>query len=189
MITNNHIHVLIRKTASGDHEAFEQLFLSQRSIIVCIIRRHTACPEDVEDICQKVALRLFQKIGTLLCPEAFGAWLHTLVIRECRRHFHSMTHVTSIEEFPEYKDLLVETDTDYLPTEHTERIELKTGVRNLLNRMPETTKWVIIMYYEYGLRYREIASSLGTTVGTVCSIMHRARKRLRKELQRFLEHK
>ena len=185
MVPQDQIHILVLKIASGDGEAFEQLFISQRDIIAKKIRRYTKCPEDAEDICQKVAIRMYQKIGSLVHPEAFSSWLNTIVIHECRRHFHKMDPATSIEELPEYTNMLVETDTDYLPTEHTEQTELKAGVWDMLNRMPKTTRRVIIMYYEYGMRYREIAKLLGTTVGTVCSIMHRARKRLRKELHQF----
>jgi len=184
MSKQNTIHHLVLKTASGDHEAFEQLFLSQRDIIAYKIRRQINCPEDVEDITQKVALRVFLKIGSLLHPEAFGSWLDTLVVNECNRHFQTKDQTTSLEELPEYENLLIETNTDYLPNAHTERVELKAEIWNNLNRMSEKTKDMFSMHYEYGMCYREIAQYLGMTIGTVSSYMFRAKKRLRKEFLR-----
>ena len=184
MSTQNIIHHLVRKTASGDHEAFEQLYLLQRDVITYKIRRQIACPEDVEDITQKVAIRVFLRIGSLMQPEAFGSWLDTLVVNECNRHYQTNDRTTSIEELPEYENLLIETNADYLPNAHTERVELKAEIWNKLNSMSAKTGEMFSMYYEYGMCYREIAQCFGTTIGTVSSYMFRVKKRLRKELLR-----
>jgi len=184
MSKHSALHHLVRKTASGDHEAFEQLFLSHRDIIAFKIRRQISCPEDVEDISQKVAMRVFLKIGSLMRPEAFGSWLDTLVINECNRHFQTTDRTTSLEELPEYENLLIETNADYLPNAHTERVELRTEIWSKLNKMSEKTRDVFIMYYEGGMCYREIAQRLGTTIGNVSSHIFRAKKLLRKELLR-----
>jgi len=184
MSTQNTIHHLVLKTASGDHEAFEQLFLLQRDVIAYKIRRQITCPEDVEDISQKVAIRIFLRIGSLMRPEAFGAWLDTLVVNECNRHYQTTDRTTSFEELPEYENLLIETNSDYLPSAHTERVELKAEIWNKLYIMSERAGEMFSMHYEYGMCYREIAQCFGTTIGTVSSYMFRVKRRLRKELLR-----
>ena len=175
---------LVCRTVSGEQEAFEQLMYSLKSIISLKIRRHIECPEDVEDIGQEVAIRIFQCIGSLKHPEAFESWLHTLVARECLRYFSSNLQKDSFESFSEYDSRLIETDEDYMPLARAERLDMQHEIENVLGRMPEVSQKMVALHYGDEMCYREIAEYLGVSIGTVSSILFRVRRKLRKELYR-----
>ena len=182
-MTAQQILLLISRTVSGDNEAFEQLIHSQTRKIYYLIRRMIDCAEDVEDIRQEVAILVFQHIGTLKHPEAFGSWLNTLVTRVCSRHIAARNPVDPLEALQDYGALFVETDADCLPAAYSDLLELRVEIRSALSRMPENLRRVVVMYYLDGMRYREIADLLDMTIGTVSTYMFRARERLRTELK------
>ena len=173
---------LVSKTVSGDREAFEQLMASRKNTISLKILKKTKCPYEAEDIGQKVAIRIYQNIKTLRCPEAFDSWLNKLIVRECLRHFAAKDPAIYLEDsdLPGY--MFVETDTEYLPLAHVESLELKEEIKDALARMPEATRNMVVLHYEKEMGYREIADRMGVTVGTVSANLYRARNRLRKEL-------
>jgi len=174
--------LLVSKTISGDREAFEQLLLSQDNAIIFRIRSMAKCAEDAEDIRQEVAMRLYQKIGTLKHPEAFDGWLDKLILRECFRHFAAQKPIVYRDNLCEYEENLAETNTDCLPFAHAEHLESYAEINAALNNMPKRISDMVILHYEAGMRYREIANVLGVTINSVASGLFRARKQLRKEL-------
>ena len=173
---------LVSKTVSGDREAFEQLMVLRRNTITSKIFMETKNPDEVEDISQKVAIRIYQNIGTLKSPEAFDSWLNKLVLRECFRHFAAKEPTEYLECSDLTEGMFVETDTDCLPLAYVENLELKEELKGALVRMPEASRRMVILHYEKEMGYREIASCMGVTVGTVSANLNRARNRLRKEL-------
>lgn len=177
-----HLLPLILKTASGDGEAFEQLIISQKNFICYTIRGITNCREDIEDICQEVAIIVFQRIGSLKRPEAFLSWLHTLVVRVSLRLVRARIRLVAFDNDDGLDILYLETDSDCLPAAHIERLELRCTIRTALGRMPETLRIILALYYFRGMRCREIADLLGTTTGAVSVYLSRARDRMRKEL-------
>ena len=184
MNNQNLIVSLIRKTASGDRGAFEELYVSKRRVITLTISRHSRCHEDIEDIGQAVALRLFRNIAFLRQPEAFDIWLQTIIVHECYRHFATIREALSLETIPWVKELLIETNTDYLPYESVIQRELYANIHAELTRMPETTRQILALHFVIGMGYRKIAEQMGIPTGTVSSILFRARTCLRKAIVR-----
>ena len=174
---------LIRKTVAGDIEAFEQLILSQMNTINWKIYSRIKNPDDVEDISQKVVIRIYQNIQSLKYPEAFGVWLNKVIARECIRHFSKQGPVASFEDIPG-SEVLEETDTDCIPTTYMEHLELHKQIKNALERIPEVYRHMVILYYEKEMGYREIADHLGLAIGTVSANLFRAKSKLREELTR-----
>jgi len=175
---------LINTAAEGSHEAFEQLLLLQNKIICYKIRTKISNREDVEDIAQEVALRIFMRIDSLKNPEYFGSWLNTMIVRECLKHFNSNNHMTYLEDLSETEDfetLLVENDTDCLPEECLEKREAQNELKRAVDKFSTNVRKMLHLHYNDGLKYREIADIMNMPVGTVCTHLFRTKKRLLKE--------
>jgi len=182
MLSEDPILHLVQKTVSGDREALEQLISLQKGSITLKIRRLTNCPEDVEDIGQEVAIRIFQCIGSLKSPEAYYSWLHTLVNRECFRHFAAQTQTEPFDDDQDSEILIAETDVDCLPLACAERHDQRVEIQAALSRMPEIIQRMVALHYGNEMCHREIAEYLNIPVGTVSSNLFRAIQKLRKEL-------
>ena len=176
------LSALVRKTISGDPEAFEQLMISQDKPIAMKILRITNRPEEIDDIKQKVALRIFQKIETLKSPEAFSSWMNTIIERECIRHLSTKDPAIPLENPLDVEGIVIETDAEYLPLAHIESKELYEDIHKVLDRMPEATRQMMILHYEYEMGYKEIADVMGAPIGTVSANLYRGKTRLRRDL-------
>ena len=64
------------------------------------------------------------------------------------------------------------------------RGEMSSCVRNLVDGLPENDRAVIVLGEMGELRDREVADVLGVTVGTAKIRLHRARARLKREMER-----
>jgi RNA polymerase sigma-70 factor (ECF subfamily) len=66
------------------------------------------------------------------------------------------------------------------------RREMMRQVRHALQRLPENNRLALIMHVLHGLPYQGIATSLGVPVTTVEGRIHRARRELRREHEKWL---
>ena len=71
--------------------------------------------------------------------------------------------------------------------EEAEKIisEMETEKDEIVNKLPEENKTVVILCDLEGLSYEEIAEFLNVPIGTVRSRLHRGRKILQKKLQDY----
>jgi RNA polymerase sigma-70 factor (ECF subfamily) len=76
----------------------------------------------------------------------------------------------------------VESKSDVLPDRLLSSKETATRIWQALDRLPFDQRTALILREVDGLRYDEIAFSLGVAVGTVKSRLTRARQTLRAEL-------
>jgi len=174
---------LVNKTISGDNEAFEKLISSKKDIISYQIRRNKDCRDEAEDISQKVVIQVFQRISSLKYPAAFNSWLSTIVERECIRHIKSKDQLISIEDHPGIDGLIRETDKDFIPDANVELLEQSKEIKTALKKLPEKSRDMLVLYYNDGMCYKDIAEQMGVSVGTVSANLFRAKKRLRKEIR------
>ena len=64
------------------------------------------------------------------------------------------------------------------PTELLESTEQRDFVHDVVDRLPEALKQVVVLVYYQGLKYREAAEVLDVPVGTVKSRLHAAIQKL-----------
>jgi len=177
------IQPLVLRTASGDHDAFEQLLRSQKDLIYWIIRKMCDCPEDAEDIHQEVSIRVFQNISSLKYPEAFGAWLRSIVLHECVRFLSLKKKHISIETIAEWENLFADHDADCNPLARVEKLELRGALKSTYDSLKEPIQKMVNMRLGMNMRCSEIAEIIDVKAGTVSVALHRAKERLRKKLR------
>ena len=181
-MTHHSLHPLVKRTVAGDREAFEKLLLSQKAFIFWTIRKMTDCREDIEDISQEVAVRLYRHIASLRSPEAFGSWLRTLIHHECLRFFAKQKQCHALEALEGWENHFVETDKDCIPVSYVERHELGADLTKAFETLPESVRKIFFMRYCKDMHYRDIASAAGVKTAKVSVTLFRAKIHLRKSL-------
>ena len=179
--------MLVCKTVSGDREAFEQLIRLKMKAISYKIRAFTGAKhfDDEDDIFQTITLRIFEKIGTLKAPEAFGLWLNTVIKRECLRYLKAKKVSLPLDD-PDYCSIIPsEKDADCLPFAHVEKAENLQSIREALCQLSDRARTMVIMYYSHEKSYKDIAHQMGLSIGSVSANLFRAKNKLREELQKL----
>ena len=176
---------LIHAVLSGDDAAFDTLVEKYQKSVHALAWRKIGDFHYAEEITQDTFLRAYQNLSTLRNPSQFLGWLYVIANRLClnwlRKH-KPANQLQSLEDTPmeevaksAYAHYVLE-QREMEATEH--RFEI---VKKLLEKLPESKRTVITLYYLGEMTTKEIGKFLGVSVETIRTRMHRARKRLQEE--------
>jgi len=174
---------LIKRTLSGDQDAFTVLVRRYDKRVHALAWRKTGDFHIAEDITQDTFLRAYRNLGTLKNPNLFAGWLYVIANRLCDTWFkRSRPQLQSLEATPtaELEETLYSDFTMKQREKRAseQRIDL---VKRLLQRLPESERIVITLHYLAESTIKEISEFLGVSQNTVKSRLYRARQRLQKE--------
>ena len=180
---------LIRRILSGDDEAFGILIQKYRKGVHALVWRKIGDFHYAEEITQDVFLQVYQKLSTLKNPSQFAGWLYVIVDRLCinwlQRHkpAEQSLETTSIKEIEEFSYACYVSEQ-----RETEAIERRYAiVKKLLEKLPESERTVVTLYYLGEMTTKEIGKFLGVSVNTIKSRLRRARKRLLDDQELFVQ--
>jgi RNA polymerase sigma factor (sigma-70 family) len=169
---------LIDSARQGNTEAIEQLLMQCQPAVTKFARKYCVTPEDVEDAVQETLWIASQKIGSLRVSAAFVGWLFRVVRNRCYRLLHYTRHEIALDN----EDLLddIEPDTE-------QYCLLKQEVISALASLPPLYRQIVIMRDLEEMTAPEVAATLGLTIETVKSRLHRGRNLLRVSLAHWVE--
>ena len=177
---------LIRKILSGDDAAFGILVEKYQKSVHALVWRKIGDYHYAEDIMQDAFLQAYKKLSTLKNPNQFAGWLYVIANRLCidwmrkQKWMRAQNLVmqsladTSAEEIE--KSSYTYHVSEQSRTERTEHCHAL--VKKLLEKLPESERTVVMLYYLDEMTTKEIGKFLGVSVNTIVSRLHRARKRL-----------
>ncbi len=174
---------LIRRTLSGDQDAFTALVQKYQKRVHALAWRKTGDFHVAEEITQDTFLRAYKNLGTLKNPNLFAGWLYVIANRLCNTWFEKRSpHMQSLETVPTV-ELEEHLYSEYTAKQREERASEKRVdlVKRLLQKLPESERIVITLHYLAGSSVKEISQFLGVSLNTVKSRLYRARQRLQKE--------
>jgi RNA polymerase sigma-70 factor (ECF subfamily) len=173
---------LVRDAATGDRDAMERLLIRAQeaayrfSLLVC------GHPEDAEDVMQDALMKTYRHVRQIAEPEAFRTWLYTTVRNAClmkrRRRVGEPAHLMSVEH--DNTDLADErrpVDQQMIDRSGEAR------VRRALQKLPPSSRAILVMREMEGLSTREVATIVGMSEANVKTRLHRARMTLRRHLE------
>jgi RNA polymerase sigma-70 factor (ECF subfamily) len=171
---------LVRKCRAGDPEAFAALVDRYKHGIYWLVAR-MAGREEAEDLTQEVFVRAYQALPRFRGESSFRTWVfkiaRNLSLSALRRRGRRPDPVSWEEEGYEQFRLLPEGRPDL--EEEIERMDLAERVRALLGRLPDSHRTALTLFYLNQLKYEEIAAVMEVPLGTVKTLIHRGRSRLR----------
>ena len=175
---------LIHDVLSGDDAAFNTLVEKHQKSVHALAWRKIGDFHYAEEITQDTFLRAYQNLSTLRNPSQFLGWLYVIANRLClnwlRKH-KPARRLQSLEDTP-VEEVAKSAYASYIleqrETEATEhRFEI---VKKLLEKLPESERTVMTLYYLGEMTTKEIGRFLGVSVETIRTRLYRARKRLQE---------
>lgn len=147
---------------------FLPLFDRYRSMVYGLALSYTRSPQDAEDICQSVFLKLME------APPAQGkerAWLAQVTVNHCRNLLTAAWRKKRADLAPEtLENLLFETPEDGFLFEALGQLE------------PEQRALLHLRFYE-GFTVRELARQFGISSPALSARLYRAKQQLRSKLE------
>jgi RNA polymerase sigma-70 factor, ECF subfamily len=177
---------LIERCTAGDEAACAELVATHQRMVYGLAFHLLGDRDEALDLSQEVFLRVFRTLGSFRGQSALRTWIYRIVInlarnrqRWWRRRFRS-SQVSLDDHLQQCGDL--ESTAEVLPDRLLASKEVSARIWQALDRLPFDQRTALILREIDGLRYEEIAFSLGIAVGTVKSRLTRARQALRAEL-------
>ena len=155
----------------------ESLYDAHRTALVRYLARFSGDSDLAEDAAQEAFVRLAERPPAR--DENLRAWLFTVATRiavdqaRTRRRRNEL-----LEAAPEGQAL---GDPPDRPDEALDRAELQRRVRAALDTLDDKERTVLLMREE-GFAHREIATAVGTTTGSVGTMIARALRKLAARL-------
>ena len=174
---------LIQRTLDGDESAFTALVNKYQKWIHTLVWRKIGDFHIAEEITQDIFLKVYRKLSTLKPPENFPGWLYVIATRHCMTWLRKKRQpTTSLDAMPaaELEELCY---TQY-KTAYSEEVSLEHHrelVKRLLQKLPESERTVVTLYYLAEMTSEEISTFLGVSPNTIRSRLRRARKRLEEQ--------
>jgi RNA polymerase sigma-70 factor (ECF subfamily) len=168
----------------GDEEAFGTLVQRHERLVLSIVRRYAATPEDARDLCQRAFLRAFEAARRAVRrtprePIPFRRWLIRIAVNLARNHRRDAARFRRAP-LEALEGTAAGAAPGTLATDRLEREEREARVRSALGRLPRRQREVLTLRVDAELSFADIAEALGTTEGAARVNFHHATRRLRE---------
>lgn len=169
----------LRAAQAGDAEAFGRLYRAEVGRVHALALRLTGDAQRAEELVQDAFVRAWRKLPSFRAESSLATWLHRLTVnvfllndRGARRR--------ALREIPD--EDLAEHAGPRRSAAHD--VEDRVDLERAIARLPEGARVAFVLFDVYGYSHEEIAAEIGVATGTIRAQLHRARRRLREELDR-----
>ena len=182
----------IRLCQSGEKEAFAPLVDAYQRRIFSIVYHLVRRRNDVEDIVQEIFMKAFAAIGSYNSQSSFGTWLNRIAVNHCYDYLRRQrsSRVSYFWEMSEEGQRQIEANTQS-PGENGLNREEKLAAGDLagklLARAPAEDRVILTLREIEDRSVEEISAILSLKVSTVKVRLHRARKRMVKDFEKWQE--
>jgi RNA polymerase sigma-70 factor (ECF subfamily) len=175
--------VLIRRAQTGDQEAFGSLVERHHRYVYNLALRVVGNQQDAEDLAQEAFIRAWVAIANFRLESSFRTWLFRIVTNL----FYNRLPGLHRELYELGDDCLADipddSSPDLNPASGIEAEEIRIFLHRQIDRLPESQRLLVMLRYQQGLSYEDIARVVSLPLGTVKTGLFRAKERLRKNLQ------
>ncbi len=173
---------LVRAAQRGDMGAFEELVARHRDKIYARAYSMMRNEEEALDLSQDAWVKAWQRLRQFQGDSSFATWMTRIVINLCLDQLRRQKRqrVESIEAIDEDSGG-VERRMPVItvnPAAGLERNELRKRIDKALDQLTEAHRAVLVLHEFEEMEYKEIARTVGCSIGTVMSRLFYARRRL-----------
>ena len=164
--------LVARAVSSQDTAAFGELIRRHQSQIRNFLRKLCGDHSLADDLAQDCFMHAWDKLQTFRGQGAFIGWLLKIAYT---------TFLQSKRRSKRYAQILDEVGTtdELQGRSYTRDVHEASDVEKLLAVLTEEERAILIMSYACGLSHREIGEATGQPVGTIKSVIHRGKEKIR----------
>ncbi len=175
-------HALVSAAQRGDMAAFEELVARHRDKIFARAYSMMRNEEEAIDLSQEAWVKGWQRLRQFQGDASFGTWMTRIVINLCLDQLRKQKRqrTESIEELDEESGG-VERQMPVVmanPTAGLEKAELRQRIDRALGQLSYEHRTVLVLHEFEEMEYKEIAKTMGCSMGTVMSRLFYARRKL-----------
>ena len=175
---------MIAKSRNGDREAFGAIVRRYQAIVSGVTFGILGDFHKSEDIAQETFLVAWEKLDELRDIDKLPGWLCGIARNLAKHHLVRLPKVRTVSVTQ--TDDIAEAESD--PAELLARQEQNRLIWVALEKIPEQYRVPLVLFYRSGQSVAEIAAALELSENALNVRLTRARKFLRKELEKQVEN-
>jgi RNA polymerase sigma factor (sigma-70 family) len=175
---------LLERARAGDKDAFGLLAEEHRQALLRLCFKMTGSHEEAEDLVQETLLKAYTRIADFELRAALSTWLFRIATNTCldsERARKPWDLDKRWQWFRENGELVKQMEQNlYLSPEKSAEVKevAATCVNCITMSLPEKQRAAIVMCDQMGLSREEAARSIGASVASLKTELHRARKKM-----------
>lgn len=178
-IAINHSESLVEKSQKGDNHAFGKLVGLWFKRIYNLTMKYFGNHDLAMEVTQRTFIAVYDHIGKLKDIRSFKYWIYKIAINQCHEEERRQKRKNWFSIFQHKEaDKIEEIHLD--PEKEYHQKEMEEIMNSLLKMIPEEQKIVIIMKEYEGMKFREIAETLGISENTAKSRLYYGLNSLKK---------
>ncbi len=179
---------LLERFAAGDRAALDELFRRYRTVAYRVAYRLLGREADALDAVQDAFVKALTHLDRFRGHSSFKTWLLRIVSNASLDVGRHRKRDSRIPQAPrdDAPDRFGPADLPP-PDAELDRADLRGKIDAALARLPDSQRQTFVLHVDGGLSYREVAESLGISIGTVMSRLFYARQKLKTLLAAQVE--
>lgn len=165
------------KLLDGDMQAFEYLVERYHPKLIHSALYYVKSYTDAHDVVQEAVIKSYLNIASFRGDSHFYTWIYRIVTNEAKNFLYKKqkNNMTSIVS---HEDTLYCANIQDIPELNLDNKEIQEWVLNNAENLPERLRLTYLLRDIYGMPYKDIAETIGCSIGTVRSRLFRARQKL-----------
>ena len=171
MLTDASLMELVR--AERRDEAIALLLPAFRRKVFGLAYSFLRDREAAEDVTQEVFIKVWRALPGFDGRASMSTWMYTIARNASLSALRARRPQSSLSD-PE----VMEAAEAINPVPPADIIADRAAIRQLVDQLPTKQRQVVMLFYMEGQSHEEVAAMLAMPVGTVKTLLHRARARL-----------
>jgi RNA polymerase sigma factor (sigma-70 family) len=180
---------LVERLKQGEASAFKEVVESAQGLVYSTALGIVQNAEDAEDVTQEVFVQLYESIRSFKGESKLTTWLYRVAVSKAMDHLRKKKRKKRfgfVQSLFGANEELVHDPPDFVhPGVSLDNKEKAAQLFKAIELLPEKQKIAFTLNRIEGLSYQEIGEIMKLSIPSVESLLHRARKNLRKTLESF----
>ena len=189
--------VSMNQHSDTSDEALIPLIVADQAVFAVLVERYEAKlkryiyrianvnKEDCEDLLQEIFIKVYKNLNGFDTSLSFSSWIYRIAHNHVRSHYRKLQARPKTSEID---DTIIENIPGNLDLELAFDKELSKDILlKALSKLDEKYRNVLVLKFLEEKDYNEIADIIQKPKGTVGTLINRAKKKLKKELEKSYE--
>ena len=169
---------LVAAARAGDLDAFAELVRRMEPRVRALLSRLLDDEREIEEATQDVFVQAWRNLDRFRGDSAVFTWLYRIAVNEAlQRLRRRRVHIVELDEAE------LSASAERSPAEAAAGAELRAFLHARIRRLPFEYRVPLVLRDIEGLSNDEVAAAMGISVAAAKSRIHRARMRLRADLE------
>lgn len=159
--------------ATGDGDAFSALVMPLAGQLQAFLTRLTGNPTRAEDLSQNTLWKAYRKINAFAGKSSFKTWLFSIAYHEFLQSQRKTNRLIK----------LITAVSERVQESSESSVNQQLDLQRALKTLSEEERAALLLAEVYGFSHPEIADTLDTPLGTVKTLIRRAKSKLAHKSQ------